>query len=117
MSRPGDDAAALALAAALGAGRAPRGRTREERVAAIGRFAKKHLDPSDPDSLLVCGALLAWLEKGGNLVKDYLKVSKPQSRRTASAIWREQNPHHDESEDDSVDPNIPSGTSTKEGTE
>lgn len=74
------------------------GLEREDRVALIGACAKALLAgklPDAPARLFVGGALVSWLEGGGDLARDYLRVVKPKSRRTASAIWRELH-HRDE---------------------
>ena len=73
---------------------------REDRVRLIGECAKSLIEgklPPTPARLFVAGALLSWLEGGGDLAKDYLRVVKAKSRRTASAIWREL--HHSDEAD------------------
>lgn len=68
------------------------GLEREDRVALIGACAKALLAGKLPDAasrLFVAGALMSWLEGGGDLCREYLRVVKPKSKRTASAIWRE----------------------------
>lgn len=64
---------------------------RETRVAIIGRVAEALLagrEPDRSDAFFVGGALIAWLENGGNLERDYLKVVKPQSHMTPAVLWR-----------------------------
>ena len=93
MSRPPrfDDAA---LVSVLG--------DRARHVRQIGEVAKALLDgrlPSRSAALFVGGALLSWLENGGDLCREYLNVVKPKSHRTPAAIWQEINLHQDEEVD------------------
>ena|SRR5256885_9889117 len=98
MSRPTrfNDAA---LAAALSAGRAPLALDREGRVRLIGEAAEALLRgaaPSREAALFLGGALLAWLQQGGNLEKDFFKTTRPKSHHTASVIWRGLAAHRNE---------------------
>jgi hypothetical protein len=76
------------------------GLEREDRVALLGQCAQALLAgklPDAPARLFVGGALMAWLQGGGDLSRDYFRITKRASRRTATAIWREiQNGHHDD---------------------
>lgn len=66
--------------------------TREGRVLVLGRLAEALLDGRMPDresATFLGAALLAWLEQGGQLTRDYLKIDAPQgSRITPDIIWR-----------------------------
>jgi hypothetical protein len=76
----------------LGGVRAPRGATREDRVRLLGEFAAAVLAGRQPDrasAVFVAGALHAWLERGGSLERDFLRVRERGSHRTPAAIWRE----------------------------
>lgn len=60
--------------------------------------------PSLEARMHVGGALAGWLQNGGDLVRDYLRVKGPQgSRTTATVIWHAlqgqgEAPHQNESE-------------------
>jgi hypothetical protein len=76
----------------LGGVKAPRAATREDRVRLLGEFAASVLAGREPDrtaAVFVAGAVHAWLDRGGNLERDYLRVHERGSHRTPSAIWRE----------------------------
>jgi hypothetical protein len=92
-----------ALAQALHGARAPRELTREltreGRVELIGEAARVLIETRTKAGLFAGGALLTWLERGGDLARDYFKVTKPKSHRTARAIWRELQAHPDESQE------------------
>jgi len=78
--------------APLAAQRAPDLLTREAKVRAIGEVAAALLDgrlASRECALYVGGALASWLEQGGDLSRDFLKITKPKSHNTPAAIWRE----------------------------
>lgn len=66
--------------------------TREARVLLIGELAQGLLDmrmPSREAATFLGAALLAWLDEGGSLTRDYLKLDAPQGvRDTAQVIWR-----------------------------
>lgn len=75
----------------LAGARAPRGLTREDRVAMIGRAAEALLAgemPADGDRLFLAGALVAWLASGGDLERDYLRVRRRGSHLTPARLWR-----------------------------
>jgi hypothetical protein len=87
--RPPPQLDASALTAALG-GRAPARMSREGRIALIGAVAQALLDgrlPSNEARLFVGGALMAWLEQGGHLERNFLRVRKPQSHNTVVRVW------------------------------
>lgn len=73
-------------------GRAPRKYDRQGRVALIAEAARALLDdkmPSLEAAQFLGGALLAWLERGGSLERDYLKVAaKAGSHHTPAALWQ-----------------------------
>lgn len=92
MSQPFDP---TALSKALGIGAPPASLTREGRVRLIGEVTQALLKgelPSRQARLWVGGALLEWLQRGGNLERDYFEVTKPKSHHTPSAIWRALHP-------------------------
>ena len=79
---------AAALAAALGAGHAPATSSVEQRVAAYAAAAQRMLASGDPTLIAIGGALLAWFEQGGDLIK-YLRLKTPRgSQRNIRAIYR-----------------------------
>ena len=86
----------------FGRSQLPAALSREGRVRLIGELAEALLAGKQPDraaALFVGGALLAWLEHGGSLERDFFKVIKPKSHRTPRAIWaglRQRPPHPDE---------------------
>jgi hypothetical protein len=97
-AKPPNNLDAAALQQALG-GRAPAALTREGRIALIGEVGKALLDgrsPSREACMFVGGALLGWLEQGGDLARDFLKVVKAKSHNTPARIWAAQVPHPDE---------------------
>ena len=72
---------------------------RARRVRLIGETAQGLLAgrlPAHDAALFVGGALMSWLENGGSLERDFLKVVKAKSHRTPRAIWREIRAHPDE---------------------
>jgi hypothetical protein len=92
-----DDAA---INAAMGT-RPPATFDRAGRVRLIGEAARALVDGNMPDrdaALFLGGALLAWLESGGDLSRDFLKITKAKSRHTAAYLWR-QFAHQDEGAD------------------
>jgi len=75
---------------------------RARRVRLIDKVGQALLRGEMPErgaALFVGGALLSWLENGGDLARDYLKVIKPKSHRTPSVIWQEIRAHQDEEVD------------------
>jgi hypothetical protein len=77
--------------------RPPRRFDREGRVALLGEAAQALLDgrmPDDEARLFLAGALTAWLQRGGSLERDFLRVVKAKSHRTPSAIWRDLTVRH-----------------------
>lgn len=80
-----------ALVAVMG-GRAPQRYDRRGRVELIGQAAEALLAgklPADEARLFVAGALVAWLAQGGNLEKDFFKITRPHSHVTPSRLWRQ----------------------------
>jgi hypothetical protein len=43
--------------------------------------------PSRAAALFLGGAGMAWLEQGGKLERDFLKVLQPQSHNTVARVW------------------------------
>lgn len=85
-----DQFTADALADAWGQ-RAPAALDRAYRVRLLGEFAQALLDGREPPRehvLFVCGALSAWLDRGGDLEAEYLRVRQRGSHRTPAVIWR-----------------------------
>src|SRR2546423_11968060 len=79
-----------ALAQALG-GRSPASTSREGRIGLIGEAAAALLEktmPSDEARIFLAAALIAWLESGGDLAKDFLRVTRPKSHLTVARVWR-----------------------------
>lgn len=63
-----------------------------KRVELVGHAAQALIAGQLPDPearLFLAGAILGWLEHGGDLARDYLQVVKPKSHQTASALWRQ----------------------------
>ena len=87
------------LVSALSTGRAPRRYDRAGRIQLIGEAAQALLAGRLPErdaALFLAGALLSWLETGGSLEREFLKVVKPKSHHTPAAIWQEIQAHPDE---------------------
>ena len=62
---------------------------RQTRVAMIGQVAMELIARGGEANLFVGGALLARLENGGSLERDYLKLRGEQgSHITATMLWR-----------------------------
>lgn len=83
---------ATLLEAALGH-RAPEGLSREGRVRLLAEAFQALLDgklPTRQAGVYLGGAGLAWLEQGGNLERDFLKVTKPKSHMTPARLWEQQ---------------------------
>jgi len=70
--------------------------------------------PGREAALFLGGALLGWLENGGDLARDYLHVTKAKSHRTPAAIWREVAPHQDERQDQETGDTLAPSSSTPE---
>ncbi|MGI4776603.1 MAG: hypothetical protein ACRYGA_00565 [Janthinobacterium lividum] len=65
---------------------------REDRVRLLGQLFADLLAgraPSREAAVFLGGAGLAWLQQGGSLEKDYLRVVKPKSRHTAAFLWQQ----------------------------
>jgi hypothetical protein len=72
---------------------------RAGRVRLIGEAAQALLAgrvPSLEASMFLGGALAAWLETGGDLARDYLRVVKAKSHHTPAYIWNQLQAHQDE---------------------
>lgn len=62
---------------------------REERVEMFGQVAQELISRGGKANLYVGGSILACLENGGNLERDYLKITAPKSSHfTPSVLWR-----------------------------
>jgi hypothetical protein len=93
MSDPGRELQAL-----LGS-RLPEGHEREQRVRWIAETALALIRnelPSHEACVFVGGALMAWLEQGGDLCREYFRVVKRASHHTPSYLYRQLEPHQDE---------------------
>ena len=66
---------------------------REHRVALLAQASEDLLEgrlPPPAARLLLAGAVASWLQGGGDLVRDYLKVGAPRgSHETAAALLRQ----------------------------
>jgi hypothetical protein len=74
----------------FGTGPAPASLDRAGRVRLLGEFADAALsgrEPSRASVLFIAGAISAWLARGGDLSRDYLRVAQRGSHRTPSRIW------------------------------
>ena len=90
--RPPPQFDATALQRALGRSRVPLSATLEGRVCLLAAAAEALLKdelPGKEARLFLGGALNAWLQNGGDLSRDFLKVVRPKSHRTASRIFQE----------------------------
>jgi hypothetical protein len=90
------------IAAVLGP-LAPPTLARPDRVRLIGEAAQALLQGrvvGHDAGQFVGGALLGWLENGGNLQRDYLRVVKGKSHHTATYIWGKLQAHQDERQPD-----------------
>lgn len=66
---------------------------RRERVLMVGRAARALMAgeiPDDEARLFVASALAQWLESGGSLEADYLRVHRRGSHLTPARIWARQ---------------------------
>ena len=82
---------AAALCDALGT-RAPAASDRQYRIKLLGEFATATLagkKPSRESVMFVAGAVSGWLANGGDLERDYLRVTgKAGSHCTAANLWQ-----------------------------
>lgn len=83
----------LDLQARIGGAHLPSGPlTREDRVRLAAEVFNALVEgrmPSRAAALFLGGGGLAWLERGGDLVRDYLKLAgRPGSHRTPSMIFQ-----------------------------
>lgn len=44
--------------------------------------------PSPEARMFLASAGMAWLQRGGSLERDFLRVTKPKSHHTPAHIWR-----------------------------
>ena len=74
-------------------GQPPATLDRSGRVKLLGAFAEAALSgkpPSHEGMLFVAGAIQAWLTNGGDLERDFLKVTGlPGSHHTAAFMWQQ----------------------------
>jgi hypothetical protein len=101
-----------ALQRTLAGASTPPGHDRIERVRLLGAAARRLLEWGTPEGLYLGGALAAWLERGGNLERDYLRVTKPKSHITPMRLWRELR-HHDERQEECIGPSVAPRGDTK----
>jgi hypothetical protein len=69
---------------------------RPHRVKLLGEAAQALLRgelPAVEARLFLGGALASWLERGGKLEKDYLRVVKPKSHVTPAVVWKQIQSH------------------------
>jgi hypothetical protein len=64
----------------------------------MGEAAEILVESGKPAAVFLGHAIESWLEQGGDLVRDYLKLVTPKSHRTAPKIWAalRATPHQDE---------------------
>lgn len=75
------------------------GLDREGRVQLLGQAFEALLAgrmPSPEACAFLGGAGSAWLENGGDLERDFFRVTKAKSKRTPSVIWQEFRDHRDD---------------------
>ncbi|MGE3348319.1 MAG: hypothetical protein AB7I35_12875 [Ramlibacter sp.] len=67
--------------------------TREDRVRTVGEVfeaLRAGRMPAPEKAMFVAAGVLAWLEGGGHLTRDYWKTAGPQgSTHTESVLWRQ----------------------------
>ena len=71
--------------------RLPQDFSREGRVALLGAAFEALMRgelPSPEARMFLASAGLAWLARGGDLQRDYLRVVKAQSHNTPARIWQ-----------------------------
>ena len=71
--------------------RLPQDFSREGRVALLGAAFEALMRgemPSPEARMFLASAGMAWLQRGGSLERDYLKVVKAKSHHTPAHIWR-----------------------------
>lgn len=71
--------------------RLPQDFSREGRVALLGQAFEALMRgelPSPEARMFLASAGLAWLARGGDFQRDYLRVVKAQSHNTPARIWR-----------------------------
>lgn len=64
--------------------------SREGKVRLLGEAFRALMDgrlPSREAALFLGSAGMAWLEGGGSLERDFLRVVKPKSRHTPAYLW------------------------------
>lgn len=75
----------------FGRARLPHDFSREDRVRLLGEAARDLLAGESPEPaalVFLAGGLTAWLDRGGDLLRDYWKVKAPPgSHRTPSQLW------------------------------
>ena len=65
--------------------------SREGRVALLGEAFEALMRgemPTPEARMFLASAGMAWLQRGGSLERDFLRVVKPKSHVTAARIWR-----------------------------
>src|SRR5688572_14797658 len=72
--------------------RAPRACSRAGRIELVGEAARDLAEgrlPNQEAATFLSSALLAWLERGGNMEKDYFSITRPKSHATPQRVWRQ----------------------------
>jgi len=90
--RPPIQLDATALQRVFGRSRVPKSTSVEGRVCLLAEAAEALMSdrlPSMESRIFLAGALSSWLQQGGDLSRDYLRVIRPKSKRTASRIFQE----------------------------
>lgn len=75
----------------LAGARAPRGLERADRVRLLGEVAEALLAGRMPDAaarVFVGSAISAWLQSGGDLERDFLRVRQRGSHLTPAKLWQ-----------------------------
>ena len=88
----------------FGRARLPGDFSREGRVALLGEAFSALLGgelPSPEARMFLASAGIAWLQRGGSLERDFLRVTKPKSHHTPAHIWRHLQGESDREEDGS----------------
>jgi hypothetical protein len=75
------------LSAILAGTRPPAGLERADRVRLIGEAARQLVDSGTEEGLFTGGALLAWLENGGDLERTFFRVAQRGSHHTPARLW------------------------------
>lgn len=80
------------LARAMGGGELPATATREGRVQLLAEAADALVagrTPSRESALFLAAGVLSWLEHGGDLARDFWRVTRPKSHHTPQFFYRQ----------------------------